>query len=64
MTTIDYTKAGHADAVAQTPWDRCPITFEDWQTGTADTMESIAYWRGFDATLEDAFSDASLSSSS
>lgn len=59
MTTSDYLKAGYADAQADTPWLRAPISFEAWKTGAAETTESSAYWKGFNGFLEDAFAKAS-----
>lgn len=59
MTTSDYLKSGYADFQDNTPWMRSPISFEDWKAGATDTPESIAYWDGWNAAIEDAFSKAS-----
>lgn len=59
MTTSDYIKSGYADAQAETPWTRCPMSFEAWKAGAAETAETTAYWNGFNAAIEDAFAKAS-----
>ena len=53
--TTDQVKAGYADFLNQTPWARCPMTFNEWKEGVQETPESIAYWNGFDAGTEDAY---------
>ncbi len=49
---------GIRDAEAQTPWDHCPTSFDEWMHGASDTAEFNAYWRGFDGRLEQAFNQA------
>lgn len=59
MKTTDYLLSGYADAQAHTPWARCPMTSDEWKAGAPETTESLAYWNGFNAAIEDAFSKAS-----
>lgn len=59
MTLRDHLLNGYADAQAQTPWTRCTMTVEAWKAGATETAETTAYWNGFNAAVEDAFSKAS-----
>lgn len=54
MTNIEHVKAGYADYQARTPWDHCPVTFEDWKAGAAETAGFNAYWDGWNAANNDA----------
>lgn len=54
----DYILRGIMDFRAETPWEHAPMTYEDWQTGTPETPEQLAYWQGFNGAGDDALNRA------
>ena len=50
--------AGILDARELTPWEHCPMTFEEWRNGAVDTQESAEYWKGFNGGIDESFAKA------
>jgi hypothetical protein len=49
----DYILRGIMDFRAETPWEHAPLSFEEWQAGTEDTPEQLAYWQGYSGAIDE-----------
>lgn len=57
-TMTNWTLTGYADGTAQTPWANAPRSFDEWMSNPIDTPADVAYWKGFNASTEDAYRKA------
>ncbi len=58
ITLGRWVLAGYADGRDATPWLRSPTSLAEYARGGPETQKAKAYWRGFDAALEQAYADA------